>query len=230
MRRRGYTLAELLASLAVGSLLAVLLLGLLAAQVRVARHATLRAAQADAMRVTTHVVGGEFRRMAAADLRAASADSVSVRAMRGMAVPCAAGGDPLAVRYRGERLPDPRKDSVLVLSAVLAERASRLADVQAASSAACGVGPGEVALMWTLEPPAESASVLLVFEAGSYYLTARALRYRLGAEGRQPVSSEVFIHPETRFLPGTPGALGMRLAAEPGRAVSFDLYLGGGPP
>jgi hypothetical protein len=230
MRRPGFTLAELLASLAAGSLVAAVLLGLLAAQVRITRQATRRAAEADAMRVTAHVIGGELRRMAAADLRAVSADSASVRAMRGLAVPCAADGDPLTVRYRGDRLPDPRKDSVLVLSALRPERASRLADVHPASSGACEVRPGEARMRWTLEPPAESASVLLLFEAGSYYLTARALRYRLGAEGRQPVSSEVFVHPETRFLPGGAGGLGMRLAIEPGRAVSFDLYLGGGPP
>ena len=31
----------------------------------------------------------------------------------------------------------------------------------------------------------------LVFESGTYYLSQRALRYRAGAEGRQPLTEEV---------------------------------------
>ena len=31
----------------------------------------------------------------------------------------------------------------------------------------------------------------LVFESGTYYLSQRALRYRIGAEGRQPLTDEL---------------------------------------
>jgi hypothetical protein len=38
----------------------------------------------------------------------------------------------------------------------------------------------------------QTPAVVLIFESGTYYLRDRALRYRIGSEGRQPITDERF--------------------------------------
>jgi hypothetical protein len=86
--------------------------------------------------------------------------------------------------------------------------------------------PGETVISWTVQPAIDMASVLLLFESGNYYLTAGALRYRLGAEGRQPVTTELFLPPFTRFVAGSKVGFSLDLAAEPGRHFQIPIYFG----
>jgi hypothetical protein len=224
--RRGSSLAELVVAMTVGGLLSALLFGLLGAQVRLARETARRIAIADAVRVTNHVVAGEVRRMAPQDLRALSRDSMAIRAFRGTAIVCAGDGEHLGVRFRGDRAPDPVKDSLLVVSPFAAERAVRLLDQRHAAVDGCFAMPGETVISWTVQPAIDMASVLLLFESGNYYLTAGALRYRLGAEGRQPVTTELFLPPFTRFVAGSKVGFSLDLAAEPGRHFQIPIYFG----
>jgi hypothetical protein len=228
--RRGASLAELVVVMTVGGLLAALLFGLFSTQVRLAREVARRIDAADAVRVASHIIAGEVRRMAPPDLRAMHRDSLSIRAFRGAAIVCASTGEDVGVRFRGDRLPDPAKDSVLVISPHAAELAVRLLEVRHGAASTCVAKPGETLMSWSVQPAIAAASILLVFESGSYYLTAGALRYRLGAEGRQPVTAELFLTPSTRFAAGPGAALSLTLATEPGRLVHVPVYFGAGAP
>jgi prepilin-type N-terminal cleavage/methylation domain-containing protein len=230
-RRGGFTLIEALAALTLLGLLTALLFGTLAAQLRLARALADRAATADAVRVAAHVVGGEARRMTAADVRAAAPDSIAIRAFRGAGIVCAGEGA-LHVRYRGDRAPDPRKDSVLVVAAGAGPYSAGLTDVRPADGAReCHAGPGEQLMQWTLAAGSRPAhGVLLVFEAGSYFLTARALRYRLGSEGRQPLTPELLLQPDTRFGGAAPmPGLVFTLVTQRRDTLRFAAPFGGAP-
>lgn len=207
----GFTLVEVMASAALLGLATALIYGALTAQLRLARAASERAAAAEAVRTASHVVAGEIRRMTATDIVAATADSMAIRAFRGMAIPCGSEGDRLTVRYRGDRLPEPAKDSV-VTAGDAAEWTAHLAESRPAPVGACAREPGDVLLQWTLSAPVDSAAVLLLFERGSYYISGRAFRYRRGAEGRQPLTAERIRHPPSRFDLGD-GAVTVHVAA-----------------
>lgn len=218
-RRPGSSLVELLAVLAIAALLGAVLVSTFIAQLRLARTAADRVLDADAVRTASSILAGELRRATPADVRALTRDSISIRAFRGTAVVCAAVSDLVTVRYRGDRLPDPRKDSVLVIGADGSAGEAALVDARAVSAEGCVPLAGETVLALRLALPPHSPAVLLMFESGRYYLTARALRYRLGSEGRQPLTAEAFHHPATRFLE----------TASP-RQLDFDLAAGEGVP
>jgi prepilin-type N-terminal cleavage/methylation domain-containing protein len=200
-RRGGFTLVELVVALALTGLLGGIVFSTLVAQLRLARVTASTAVENDAARTAATVVAGEVRRAAASDLRAIAADSLAIRTFRGLAIPCADDGTAIVVRYRGDRLPDVRKDSLLALNGAAA-RALALVDSRAAAAVPCTALAGEALLRWVIERPDSLEGELvamLVFESGRYFLAGRALRYRVGAEGRQPLTAEVFGHPATRF-------------------------------
>ncbi|MEX1183645.1 MAG: hypothetical protein WEF86_10460 [Gemmatimonadota bacterium] len=218
-RRPGFSLAELIVGLVIAGLIGTLLLGMLLAQMRVARHTARRSLDNDAVRTVVAVLAGELHRASPEDVRNVAADSIVLRAFRGAGLPCAAAAGTVTVRYRGDRLPAPDKDSVLVIfegrSRVLPFVESR------AAPASCRATPGESLLVWAADEAAGNADVLLVFESGRYFLTARALRYRLGAEGRQPLTAEAFRPAGTQFIPvGDPRAVHFGLAAGE-RSIDF---------
>ena len=117
MSDRGTSAVEALLALSLGGAILLSALGLLSAQ----RHSADRLlAQADgllARRVIRTVLGEELRRgVEGRDWVAPGGDSVRLRVFRGLAFLCPAGQpDRFLARYRGSRLPDSRKDSVLVL-------------------------------------------------------------------------------------------------------------------
>lgn len=199
-RRPGYSLAELLAVVAIAALLGSVLVSTFIAQLRLARAAADRVLDADAVRTASGVLAGELRRATPADVRALTGDSISIRAFRGTAIVCTVMSDLVTARYRGDRLPDPPKDSVLVIGADGGVGQAAVVDARAVSAEGCTPLAGETVLALRLALPPPSPAVLLMFESGRYYLTARALRYRLGSEGRQPLTAEAFHHPGTRFL------------------------------
>lgn len=191
MRSRGFTLAELLVSTVVAGLLLTAVAALLAAQARLIRAHVDGGRAEEALRVTTLVAGAELAWLEpAADVEPLGERALALRALRGVATPCAADASGLSVRYRGLRQPEPAKDSVLVLTPWAPERALGLRWSLEAPEA-CEAQDGERVLRWTLdeEPPAEA--LLLLFERGSYHLQGGAFRYRRGAGGRQPLTEPV---------------------------------------
>lgn len=206
---RGFSLVELLAALAIAGLIGAILIGTLVAQLRLARRAADQVLQGDALRTAHTVLAGELRRITPADLRTVTSDSIALRAFRGTALRCGAAADPVAdpviVRYQGDRLPDTAKDSVLVIDATGGHRVSALISTKTAATDACSARSGELLLEWQLAEPLPAPAVLLNFESGRYFLSGRALRYRLGGEGRQPLTAEAFHHPHTQFQDASDG-------------------------
>jgi hypothetical protein len=222
--RPGATLVEVLAAMTLAGLAGTLVCGMLLSQLRLARNVAERAATADAVRVALAVLDGELRRSTAMDVRALSPDSLALRSFRGAGLVCRQEGGAVIVRYRGDRLPDARKDSVLLLGEG-PEQVHALEDVRTMAADSCAAGHGEVLLRMRLTGIISRPVIALAFESGHYYLTARALRYRLGAEGRQPITPELFVHPATRFEPAGASGLPVRLRTLRGDTVDAILPL-----
>ncbi len=130
-------------------------------------------------------------------------DSLRLRAFRGTGVVCAAGrsANEVVVAYRGDRLPDPAKDSLEVTTGEGVVHPLDLSGSPAAAVTCPGTDSAEVALRltaaWAIPP---GALFVRVFESGSYHLTGSALRYRVGSGGRQPLTPEVWVDGGTGFL------------------------------
>jgi type II secretory pathway pseudopilin PulG len=226
--RAGATLLELLVTMAVMTLLGAALCGLLITQLRVARSLMDRAQAGEAVRLTAAVLQGEARRLTAADVRAIAGDSLAIRAFRGLGVPCHSAGATVHVRYRGDRLPEPAKDSVLAVSAAGAGAgagAAALLDSRPGAHAMCSAGPGERVLQLRLAEALDSAAVVLVFESGRYFISSRALRYRLGAEGRQPLTAELLLA-GSRFETADGGRIRLRLVTRAAGTVELAAPIG----
>lgn len=156
------------------------------------------AGYANAHRVTRTVLRAELGVGArGVDWHAHAPDSVRLRAFRSVAVGCAAPADSfVTVAPVSGRAIDPSKDSVLVLGA---DGVWTVAAVVARRGGATCVPPdagprsGRVSTpeRWLLRPTPRSVVLLRVFETGSYHLSGRALRYRRGAGGRQPLTESV---------------------------------------
>ncbi|HEX6308346.1 MAG TPA: hypothetical protein VFZ69_09180 [Longimicrobiales bacterium] len=211
--RPGVSLVETLAAMTLTGLVLAIVVGTALAQMRLARATARRAGATDAERTIVTVLAGEARRMTAADVTALSADSVRIRAVRGTAIPCGLTPSGILVRYEGDRLPDPSKDSVLILSPP-ASIPDVLLDSQPAP-ASCTARPAERVLEWRLGGTAAPGPVLLLFESGSYHLAGGAFRYRVGAGGRQPLTDQSLAHPDSRFT------------GVSARAILFDLGIDG---
>ncbi len=196
-RPQGYSLVELLIALTLAGLLGAAAAALLQAQAGLSRMAAHQAQSAEVLRTAAHVLAMETRWSdARRDLRAANADSLALRAFRASAVVVRVEPDGrLLARLSALRAPDPAKDSLLILTDQGNEEAAQLID---AISSQFPCGPGECYLL-RVSRPARAGDVLLLFESGTYYLTTRALRYRLGAEGRQPLTGEELDDRQTFF-------------------------------
>ena len=180
-----------------------LLVGLLVLQLGLATLARLRSAQADlaarsdalvALRVGRHVLRRELRYGLPGQDWIAEPDSVSLRAFRGTGLVCQSdsAAAELVVSYRGDRAPDPSKDSVLLVTADGLSVARALAGTGVASTPCPGwvAGPST---RWRLDVGAPTGAVVArLFERGSYHFADAALRYRRGASGRQPLTPEVW--------------------------------------
>jgi prepilin-type N-terminal cleavage/methylation domain-containing protein len=208
----GFTLAELLVALTLLAVLVTVLFGALTAHVRLARLLAQRVLEADAIRTAATVLGGELRRAGPGDLRAVSHDSIALRAFRGIGIVCGQRPDAAVVHFRGDRAPEPAKDSLLWIRSGGPPATVAVLAVQPFSASGCaGIAPGE-AQLWRTDPPLRGLGVLLLFESGTYYLADGALRYRVGAGGRQPLTAELFVQPPAGFAVRGPGAVEYRLA------------------
>lgn len=184
--RAGHTLAEATVALLLAAVLTAALASLFALVGRAASaHADL-AARAETEMTVAAVLGEELRAATAGDVRFGP-DSVRLRAFRGQGRVCAIAGARVVVDYAGFRLPEPDKDSVLLVSA----RGEAAHDVIGVADGSCptrAIGRG---LTLTLaDTVAPDAALALTFESGAYSIHAAALRYRRGASGRQPLTAE----------------------------------------
>jgi hypothetical protein len=155
------------------------------------------AARADAlvaMRVARHVLRRELGYGRAGVDWAVDSDSISLRAFRGTALVCpgSVASDELTVRFEGDRRPDPAKDSVILVGP---DGVSEVRAIEAVTAAArpCASIPESELETWRLDEPVPADAVVArLFERGSYHLASRALRYRRGLSGRQPLTPEVW--------------------------------------
>jgi hypothetical protein len=118
-------------------------------------------------------------------------DSVALRAFRGLGLVKGGSvqGQELLACVRGIRMPNPEKDSVLLLGADGRWRAHELQGRVRVADTCPGVEGGWEE-RWTLSPDPARAVLGRIFERGSYHLSGGALRYRRGAGGRQPLTPE----------------------------------------
>jgi prepilin-type N-terminal cleavage/methylation domain-containing protein len=214
--RCGYSMIELLMALSLAGLVSTAALALLHGQSRLAHSTSDSADAAETLRTATQVLSAETRwHTPALDVRAMMSDSLSLRAFRGSGVVCAV--DPAyggIVRYRGLRDPDPSKDSVLIERGANTELNALVLGV-VTTGAVCDSLP---AIKLAVNQTLNIGDVIIVFESGNYYLSGGALRYRLGAGGRQPVTAAVLDDARSGF-DTVPGAWSVQLglAAQRGR-------------
>lgn len=146
-----------------------------------------------ALRVSRHVLRTELRRERARRDWSVDADSLSLRAFRGAALVCStdSAAAEVVVSYRGDRAPDPAKDSVLLIGSRGEQSLRELVGTRVGSG--CDTGDGGAVWRWRLDAPAPPGAIFArLFERGSYHLSGHALRYRRGASGRQPLTAEVW--------------------------------------
>lgn len=208
MSTRGVSAVEALVALSLGSWILVAAMGLLAIQRRSAERLLSQADALTARRTARTVLGEELRRgVEDRDWSAVTGDSVRLRAFRGLALVCPAGspGHVLA-RYRGSRLPNPRKDSVLVLDPDGVWRAADLVR-RRRSALTCPGAPSTPTELWIVDPPLHARSVVRVFETASYHVSGGAFRFRRGLGGRQPITPSVIDGARSGLQPGPRGGL-----------------------
>ncbi len=192
--RRGISAVEVLISLTLGLALVTLGWRVLAKQRSVAERLMGDLDVISARRLTTRVMAKELRAgVAGRDWKAPRGDSLAMRVFRGWGWVCGvegADGSRMLVSYRGERSPNPAKDSVLVLTG----SGWRAADLvkRGAAEPSCPEGLPADAEAWTLDPPIQDGLIVRVFERGTYHVADGAFRYRRGLGGRQPLTPEVF--------------------------------------
>ena len=188
----GFTVVEVLVALLLGLLLVHAGLDALARLDAARRRIAARTDALVALRVSRHVLRRETRHgVAGIDWRAGG-DSLSLRAFRGAAVVCGLDQGPadIVVSYRGDRAPDPTKDSVLLVTDE-GERTTRALAGTAPASTTCTALDTLGAAVWRLDAaPPEGIVAAKLFERGSYYVSGAALRYRRGPGGRQPLTPE----------------------------------------
>jgi hypothetical protein len=197
--RRGVSVPEVLVALIVGLLVVHLGLATLASMRTAQTGLSARSDALVALRVARHVLRRELRHGRGGLDWWAYADSIALRAFRGTALVCpgAPAADEILVSYRGDRLPEPAKDSVLLLMADGSRQVRGLRSVSTPDTV-CGVAADTLLALWRLEASVPAGGVLArIFERGSYHLSGSALRYRTGGGGRQPLTAQVWRTPPT---------------------------------
>ena len=188
---RGFSIPEALVALLLGAVVMQGAWRLLLAQRTAGRTLAHRAEALQTARIVHTVLHRELRgALPSRDRSAPAADSLGLRAFRGFAFLCPSGksGDRLIAHYRGIRDPNPAKDSILVLTAEHRWVAVKLVATRS-SAERCSESLDGKARAWLLARPVSSGGIGKLFERGSYHLHDRALRYRSGRGGRQPLTA-----------------------------------------
>ncbi len=218
-RRAGSGLAEAIAATVVAGFLLASATSAIFVQIRVAHRVVRSAEETDALGTAHAVLHVELRDAIAADRPVLTSDSIALRAFRGSAIICAAASGRATIRYRGSRAPDAAKDSVIVLGRS-GERAAAFAVSLPARE--CLVPAAEATMAVSVTGSVRPGDVLLFFERGAYHLSGRALRWRVGAAGRQPLTPDVF-ETDANEAPAETFEWILRLAADRGPPLRLAL-------
>jgi hypothetical protein len=115
-------------------------------------------------------------------------------------------------------MPDPTKDSVVVVGAYGGTWVGALVEDRPAAQS-CPADPEEPLRLWRLSSDPPAGALARYFERGSYHLTTRALRWRRGGSGLQPLTPEALGAPAGRFAWGAAGGMDVFLHFEGAGAV-----------
>ena len=188
-RRHGFVLAEVIVAGTLLLLVVQVAWWTTAAQSLVATRVVAGAWMLDETRLIHQVLSTEIRHSEAGADWTIDGGDLSLRAFRGVGFACGQQpADGWGVAVAGYRLPDPDKDSVLVLSADGRWRAAALERRLRGSGFDCQELPGFSAQVWTLDPPPTRPLAAIYFERGAYRLASDAFRYRRGGGGWQPLT------------------------------------------
>jgi prepilin-type N-terminal cleavage/methylation domain-containing protein len=193
--RRGVTLIELLVVLVLGGILLGSALSLLSTVASGVANGMERWDRLDATRTVWVTLERELRPgLEGRDWSVGADGALSLRAFRGFARICGPPSGPgrYPVAWRGERLPVPDRDSLLVLGRDGGWRSASLAAWSEGGVGCAPTGGEREGWMAWVGGGSESPVLVRLFERGSYSVHAGAFRYRRGASGRQPLTPEVF--------------------------------------
>jgi hypothetical protein len=208
--RCGAALLELLTALTLLGVLTAACAVLVHSQSRLARTVSENSAADETLRTTRMILRAEFQDIAPIDVRSIADDSVAARVFRAWAIVCDVDSTLATLRYRGIREPEADKDSLLVLGE---EHAVAFAQAVLPREP-CSVLAGEERIAVRTARPLRRNAVVLLFESGTYHLATRALRYRRGLEGRQPITDEL-IDDRTSDFRADPRGIVVRLKSKP---------------
>lgn len=189
--RCGFSLAELIAALATASLLGAAVTATIIAQLRIATAIGHAALVAEGFVQAPAVLSAEMRDGSRSDLVALTDDSIALRAFRATAVVCDTSAFGAVTRWAGYRLPEPAKDSVIILRGG-DEMAAAITSAATTGSASCTARSDERLVSIATSSRLLPGDILLAFERGAYHLSGGALRWRTGSAGRQPLTAEIF--------------------------------------
>ncbi len=188
----GGSLVELVVALSLGAVVVGSLVTLISSGSRWTRSLADRVEAQEVARTIWAVLDEELRvGRVNLDWRVEDAGSIRLRSFQGLARICVgpSRGGRWLVAYRGRRVPDPSRDSVLVLEENGSWRSHALES--SARSDGCNALPGESVYRWDSTWAGDVMPVLArTFETGSYHLEDGAFRYRRGRGGRQPLTVE----------------------------------------
>lgn len=193
--RPGAALLELVTASVLLAIVCSICTALLHAQAALIRNTSEHIAVDETIRSARTIMTSELRALTPADFHAMARDSIAMRIFRGLGIVCDYSAGRLLVRYQGLRLPDFTKDSILVFGE---HRTGTFAGVTE-TNAGCPPRPDEQILIISSSMPIRPGAVLLFYETGAYHLSAKALRYRRGLEGRQPLTDERIDHRRSSF-------------------------------
>jgi hypothetical protein len=191
--RRGVLLPELLTTLVLSAFVLSALLTALIGLTRWMESLVLRSELQELVRTVWVILDEEITPgVPGRDWQIEGESAIRLRAFRGYGRVC---GSPdavgaAAVAWKGLRLPDPTRDSVLVLSLDGGWRPAPLLGV-GGTQGRCDLVAGEREAVWEWDGEGIPTAVLIrFFERGRLSLEDGALRYRRGDGGRQPLTLE----------------------------------------
>jgi len=231
-RRAGVSLLELLVAMVLGVLLLGSAIQLFTALTRAVERSIARADRMEAVRTAWVTVERELRAgLPARDWEVTPGGVLELRAFRGVGRVCVGEPEPgvYGVAWRGDRLPVPGRDSVMVLYDDGGWRAAGLTGWwEGWEPCAAGTDERAARMEWD-GPRAGRPLVVRVFERGSYSFHNRAFRYERGEGGRQPLTPEIFAS-SSRFEAGSGMDIVMRVEFLAGGGHALELPFRVGSP
>ncbi len=209
--RGGFALAEAIVAGTLALLVTQVAWWVVAVQSVVASRVVQEAQILDEARLVRHLLGTEVGQGRGGVDWFLAGDTLHLRGFRGVALACQGqGSEGWAATLSGFRVPDPAKDSAVVLTASGRWEVSRIVRRRSASGSACRPPAGFSAEALVLDPPRPGAVAALWFERGAYRFSGSTLRYRPGRAGWQPVTTASIDTDSTRLGAEDPNVLEVR--------------------